>query len=855
MRVLKYLLFATTLLYSFGIICHGRSLANPIDDQYIKYRVDSTFTSDSIQRLQNIEINLRKADEFLNASQLDSALSYAKAVIKFDVNVIPGESLAHAYYIIGKVNRLNHRMDIALKNFLIAIQKLRYSNEIGYRSEICQELAIIYYENGWISKSIEKYIDAYNVEILKFADAPSGKGKERIEKKQIELLQAISSIYLESNDYKNAIIYQERLLPIYLRHNIHNAIKLMGEISDNYLVIKNHQAAIVMQTQILNYRKKTNDLEGYLEAELEIMKIYKDQPDYQRLGMYFDDFNNLYDQQKKEGLTPQLKKLKAESLLIFGDLNAFWGSLEVPDNYRRALMYYDSAQYLYASIAEKNKVAETKLLQADVYFELQDYRSVIDLCELVLPVFQEESNYVKLTETYKLIAESYMHLDRYKLAYQAQNQFLLYSDSLEKIQIRQMDQLISQYKENANRIAFQNLEQGFLQEELDTLSDELLHLEIEKQKRDIELLVKEKSLKDLALKNEQLKNEQVTNENILLQQKIEADIRDKQILNLQAVRSRQEAELKNQQIYQITKEQQIYALEQEKKLSKLQLQKANAQKVVFLLSIIISLIILISVIIGYFNLRQSRSKIAAKNKFIEEQNVKLKDLNEEKNRLIRIVAHDLKNPLTNAITLSDILHKNNNLNINAEQQNISLIRRSLKRMHEMINKILDIKAIDSEKLNLEIEAINIKQVLNYLIESFSRKARKKEIEIVSDIEELYVNADRDYFTQILENLISNALKFSPKNTIVRIKSNETHDTCQISVTDQGPGFTAKEKKQLFTEFQKFSSKPTLGESSNGIGLSIVKKYVDIMGGKVWCDSQKGVGTTFHVEFEKALILV
>ena len=64
-----------------------------------------------------------------------------------------------------------------------------------------------------------------------------------------------------------------------------------------------------------------------------------------------------------------------------------------------------------------------------------------------------------------------------------------------------------------------------------------------------------------------------------------------------------------------------------------------------------------------------------------------------------------------------------------------------------------------------------------------------------------------------------------------------------------------QKKQLFTEFHTFSSKPTYGESSNGIGLSIVKKYVDAMGGKVWCDSSKGKGTTFFVEFEKALELV
>lgn len=345
------------------------------------------------------------------------------------------------------------------------------------------------------------------------------------------------------------------------------------------------------------------------------------------------------------------------------------------------------------------------------------------------------------------------------------------------------------------------------------------------------------------------------NENTLLQQKIEADLRENEILNLQAEKSRQESEIKNQQIYQIKKEQQIYALEQEKMVSDLQLQKAKAQKTIYLLSIIISLIVLGSVIKGYLSIRKSRSDIAAKNEFIEEHNKKLKELNQEKNRLIRIVAHDLKNPLTSALTLSDIIYKGSNFNTPDEKHSISLIRRSLKRMQEMISKILDIKAIDAEKLNLEIEPVNVSQILTYVVELFTNKAIKKNINILTDAEEVYVSVDRDYFIQILENLISNALKFSPMNTLIRIKTTEYAHTCRISVTDEGPGFNSHEIKQLFIENRTFSPKPTQGESSNGLGLSIVKKYVDAMEGKVWCESIPGKGSAFHVEFDKATVLV
>jgi signal transduction histidine kinase len=244
----------------------------------------------------------------------------------------------------------------------------------------------------------------------------------------------------------------------------------------------------------------------------------------------------------------------------------------------------------------------------------------------------------------------------------------------------------------------------------------------------------------------------------------------------------------------------------------------------------------------------------ARNKFIEEHNVKLKELNQEKNRLIRIVAHDLKNPLTSALTLSDILYKKSNFSSSDEKHSVSLIRRSLKRMQEMISKILDIKAIDAEKLNLEIESINVKQIIHYVVELFTSKAEKKHIRIQTEVEEVYINVDRDYFIQILENLISNALKFSPMNTKVSIKTVEYMNTCLISVSDEGPGFKSKELQQLFLENKTFSTRPTNGESSNGLGLSIVKKYVDAMDGKVWCESVPEKGSTFYVEFEKATVM-
>ena len=92
------------------------------------------------------------------------------------------------------------------------------------------------------------------------------------------------------------------------------------------------------------------------------------------------------------------------------------------------------------------------------------------------------------------------------------------------------------------------------------------------------------------------------------------------------------------------------------------------------------------------------------------------------------------------------------------------------------------------------------------------------------------------------------------NTSVKISTRENNDSCLISVADEGPGFNKEELKQLFNENTKLSPKPTNGESSNGLGLSIVKKYVEAMNWKVWCETEPGKGSTFYVEFEKEMVL-
>jgi len=111
-----------------------------------------------------------------------------------------------------------------------------------------------------------------------------------------------------------------------------------------------------------------------------------------------------------------------------------------------------------------------------------------------------------------------------------------------------------------------------------------------------------------------------------------------------------------------------------------------------------------------------------------------------------------------------------------------------------------------------------------------------------------VLADATVLTQVIENLVSNAVKYSPpgRNICVRLLKSPERARCQVR--DEGPGLSAEDQKKLFGKFARLSAKPTGGEHSTGLGLSIVKKMVEAMNGKVWCESELGKGATFIVEF-------
>lgn len=251
-------------------------------------------------------------------------------------------------------------------------------------------------------------------------------------------------------------------------------------------------------------------------------------------------------------------------------------------------------------------------------------------------------------------------------------------------------------------------------------------------------------------------------------------------------------------------------------------------------------------------IRENRAQIKKQNLELERKNLELLELNDEKNQLIQIVAHDLKSPLNQVKGLLNILKLQNK---NLTQEDIHLIteaEESAQRMTGMISRILNVNNIEAKEGKIKIEETDITTLIEKQLDHFEPLAKNKNIQLILEPETVGIQwpTDQFFLSQILENLISNAIKFSPFDKSVWIKVANSNDQLLISIKDQGPGFDPGEVEKAFKKYQKLSAKPTGGEESTGLGLSIVKNYTEKLNGSIQITSEKGQGATFILSLPK-----
>ncbi|AKD04622.1 PAS domain-containing sensor histidine kinase [Pontibacter korlensis] len=225
----------------------------------------------------------------------------------------------------------------------------------------------------------------------------------------------------------------------------------------------------------------------------------------------------------------------------------------------------------------------------------------------------------------------------------------------------------------------------------------------------------------------------------------------------------------------------------------------------------------------------------------------------KKNSVLEILSHDLAGPLANIQSLTDILSETTAEYANAELDNvIRIIRESSARSVRLIRDFVQQEFLESSNTDMVKRRVDLVKRIQDIIEQYKEGKNhiKKDIRFTSSTDKFYVYIDENKFMQVINNLFSNAIKFTPENGIIGIDLVEQEDSVLITVKDNGIGIPKRYHDELFDKFTRARREGLRGEPSTGLGMSIIKTIIEWHNGKIWFESEENKGTTFYIEIPK-----
>ncbi|MDP4115275.1 MAG: hybrid sensor histidine kinase/response regulator, partial [Bacteroidota bacterium] len=234
------------------------------------------------------------------------------------------------------------------------------------------------------------------------------------------------------------------------------------------------------------------------------------------------------------------------------------------------------------------------------------------------------------------------------------------------------------------------------------------------------------------------------------------------------------------------------------------------------------------------------------HKEISKKNIELERLNDEKNKFLRIAAHDLRNPMSSIVGLASLLQSAKDKLSDDDYELLMGIKNAGEFSLNLLNELLDLSIIESGNLQLNLANYNLIEIINNNLKINKRIANNKRItlDFTPTIESINIEVDEIKIEQVLNNLISNAIKYSFPNSHILIDVTKELNAVIVCIKDNGNGIPENEIERLFIPFSRTTSQATNGERSTGLGLSIVKKIIEAHSGEVWAESKINEGSKF-----------
>lgn len=227
----------------------------------------------------------------------------------------------------------------------------------------------------------------------------------------------------------------------------------------------------------------------------------------------------------------------------------------------------------------------------------------------------------------------------------------------------------------------------------------------------------------------------------------------------------------------------------------------------------------------------------------------LEELKEEKETLIRMLVHDLKNPLNNMIMLSALARKEFQEGA-AEKGNamLAMLEEAGKSTNKLVESLLEVLELRASQFSLDRRKVDVNALVRDILQYYLPQAAAHQIQLELQLPEkpVYLSLDAQKFHHVIDNLLSNALKFTPQAGRITVKVEQNKQQVLLFISDTGIGIAEDNQKQIFQEFSPARQRGLHGEKSSGLGLSIAKKIIELHQGQIRVESQIGKGTTFTV---------
>ena len=212
---------------------------------------------------------------------------------------------------------------------------------------------------------------------------------------------------------------------------------------------------------------------------------------------------------------------------------------------------------------------------------------------------------------------------------------------------------------------------------------------------------------------------------------------------------------------------------------------------------------------SYLKIRKQKDQIEKQNEnivkqkeLLSQQNYDLTKLNEEKNQILSMVIHQIKNPLTSSLCVLELLESNHKATSEDKAEALKIIINSLWRINNLINESLDVSSIESKVYEVKSEPLELEHIVTELIDNYGYLINQKGIILETKINPIKAELNKVYFTQIVDNLVSNAFKFTPPEKKVKISLQKTKESILLKVEDEGPGISEELRDQLFNQYSR-----------------------------------------------------